>query len=87
MNIAIVDYYSGNVASVTNSFKKVGDELDNNIEVTLSNDLNIIENSDKLVLPGQGSFKNCINSINKIDGLRETLDDFVSNTKKRFFFI
>ena len=31
MNISIVDYYSGNVASVTNSFKKVGDELDNNI--------------------------------------------------------
>ena len=87
MNITIVDYYSGNVASVTNSFKKAGSELDNNIEVTLSNDLNVIENSDKLVLPGQGSFKNCINSINKIDGLRETLDDFVLNKKKPLFGI
>ena len=32
MNITIVDYYSGNVASVTNSFKKVGNELDDDIK-------------------------------------------------------
>ena len=82
MNVTIVDYYSGNVASVINSFKKVGNELNDNIKITLSNDLETIKNSDKLVLPGQGSFTNCINSINKINGLKETLDDFVLKKKK-----
>ena len=82
MNVTIVDYYSGNVASVINSFKKVGNELNDNIKITLSNDLETIKNSDKLVLPGQGSFTNCINSIKKINGLKETLDDFVLNKKK-----
>ena len=82
MKITIVDYYSGNVASVINSFKEVGNELNDNIKITLSNDLETIKNSDKLVLPGQGSFTNCINSINKINGLKDTLDDFVLNKKK-----
>ena len=54
MNVAIVDYNSGNISSVINSFKEVAKDKVN-IEVT--SDLNKIKSSDKVVLPGQGSFK------------------------------
>tara|TARA_Y100001935_G_C17262292_1_gene487116 strand:- start:772 stop:1398 length:627 start_codon:yes stop_codon:yes gene_type:complete len=79
MKITIVDYNSGNISSVINSFKEVAKEKVN-IEVT--SDLNKIKSSDKVVLPGQGSFKSCINALNNIDGLIDILKDFAINEKK-----
>ena len=79
MNVTIVDYKSGNISSVINSFKEVAKDRVN-IEVTT--DLNKIKSSDKVVLPGQGSFKSCVDAINKINGLTETLNEFAINDKK-----
>ena len=79
MNVTIVDYNSGNISSVINSFKEVAkDEV--NIEVT--SDFNKIKSSDKVVLPGQGSFKSCVGALKKIDGLTDTLNEFVITKKK-----
>jgi glutamine amidotransferase len=79
MNVTIVDYNSGNISSVINSFKEVTKDKVN-IEVT--SDLNKIKSSDKVVLPGQGSFKTCIGALNSINGLVETLNEFAINDKK-----
>ena len=79
MNITIVDYNSGNVRSIVNSFKEVAQNKAN-IEVT--SDLNKIKSSDKLVLPGQGSFKSCVDALKKINGLTEILNEFAINNKK-----
>ena len=79
MNVTIVDYNSGNISSVINSFNAVAKDKVN-IEVT--SDLDKIRSSDKLVLPGQGSFKSCIDALNKINGLTDTLNEFAINNKK-----
>ena len=79
MNVTIVDYNSGNISSVINSFKEVAKEKVN-IEVT--SDLEKIKLSDKVVLPGQGSFKSCIEALNSIKGLVDTLNEFAINSKK-----
>jgi imidazole glycerol-phosphate synthase subunit HisH len=79
MNVTIVDYNSGNISSVINSFKEVSKDKVN-IEVT--SDLDKIKSSDKLVLPGQGSFKSCVNALNSIDGLVDCLNDFAIKKKK-----
>ena len=79
MNITIVDYNSGNISSVINSFKEVAKDKVN-IEVTF--DLNKIKSSDKVVLPGQGSFKSCVDALNRINGLSDSLNEFVINNKK-----
>ena len=79
MNVTIVDYNSGNISSVINSFKEVAKDKVN-IEVT--SDLNKIKSSDKVVLPGQGSFKSCIDALNSINGLVETLNEFAIANKK-----
>ena len=79
MKVTIVDYNSGNISSVINSFKEVAKDKAN-IEVT--SDLNKIKLSDKVVLPGQGSFKSCVEALNNIDGLKETLNEFVMTNKK-----
>ncbi len=79
MKVTIVDYNSGNISSVINSFKEVAKDKVN-IEVTA--DLNKIKLSDKVVLPGQGSFKSCVDALNKINGLTEALHEFAINNKK-----
>ena len=79
MKVTIVDYNSGNISSVINSFKEVAKDKVN-IEVTA--DLNKIKSSDKIVLPGQGSFKSCVDALNKINGLTEALSEFAINNKK-----
>ena len=79
MNVTIVDYNSGNISSVINSFKEVAKDKVN-IEVT--SDLNKIKSSDKVVLPGQGSFKSCVDALNGINGLVETLNEFAIVNKK-----
>ena len=79
MNVTIVDYNSGNISSVINSFKEVAKDKVN-IEVT--SDIKKIKSSDKVVLPGQGSFKSCIDALNAINGLVETLNEFAINSKK-----
>ena len=79
MDVTIVDYKSGNISSVINSFKEVAKDKVN-IEVT--SDLNKIKSSDKVVLPGQGSFKSCIDALNSINGLIDTLSGFALNNKK-----
>ncbi len=79
MNITIVDYNSGNISSVINSFKEVAQ---NKINIEVTSDLKKIESSDKVVLPGQGSFKSCVDSLKNINGLVESLDKFSLENKK-----
>ncbi len=79
MNVTIVDYKSGNISSVINSFKEVAEDK---VNIEVSSDLNKIKLSDKVVLPGQGSFKSCVDALNNINGLVDILNEFVINKKK-----
>ena len=79
MNVTIVDYKSGNISSVINSFKEVAKDK---VNIKVTSDLSTIKDSDKVVLPGQGSFKSCIDGLNNIDGLINTLNEFAIENKK-----
>ena len=79
MNITIVDYNSGNISSVINSFKEVAKDK---VNIKVTADLKNIKSSDKVVLPGQGSFKSCIDALNNINGLVDTLNEFVIDNKR-----
>lgn len=48
MNIAILDYGAGNIASVANALKKLA------MPFTVTSDPNVIRASDKAIFPGQG---------------------------------
>ena len=79
MNVTIVDYNSGNISSVINSFKEVAKDK---IKIEVTSNLETIKISDKVVLPGQGSFKSCIDGLNSINGLIDTLNEFAIEYKK-----
>ena len=48
--IAILDYGIGNLKSIHNMFKKIG------IDAVITSDIHEIQNADKYLLPGVGSF-------------------------------
>ena len=79
MNLTIVDYKSGNISSVINSFEEVAKDK---VKIEVTSDLNKIKLSDKVVLPGQGSFKSCVDALNNINGLVDTLNEFAITNKK-----
>ena len=79
MNVTIVDYQSGNISSVINSFTEVAK---GKINLQISSDIKKIKSSDKIILPGQGSFKSCVDSLNQIKGLVDTLKEFAITNKK-----
>ena len=79
MNVTIVDYNSGNISSVINSFKEAAKDK---VKIEVTSNLNKIKSSDKLVLPGQGSFKSCVDALSGINGLIETLNEFAIINKK-----
>ena len=79
MNVTIVDYKSGNISSVINSFKEVAQDK---VKIEITSDVSKIKSSDKVVLPGQGSFKGCVDALKSINGLVDSLNDFVMINKK-----
>ena len=79
MKVTIVDYQSGNISSVINSFTEVAK---GKVNLEVSSNIKKIKSSDKIVLPGQGSFKNCLDSLNSINELVDTLKEFAITKKK-----
>ncbi len=83
MPIAIVDYGSGNIRSAA----KALEAANKNLKIVVTSDPSVIKKSDKIILPGQGSFRDCYLGIKKINGLIDALNDFVLFKKKPIFGI
>ena len=82
MYISVIDYGSGNLKSAAKALEAAANNISLNSTITVTSDPKIIKQSDKIVLPGQGSFRDCYLGIKKIPGLNETLNEFVLENKK-----
>ena len=87
MLITVVDYGVGNLRSIAKSIEKANSENNLNCVVKISSDIRDIKKADKLVLPGQGSFKACREGIDNIKGLNEELNESVLSKKKPIYGI
>jgi imidazole glycerol-phosphate synthase subunit HisH len=74
MSIAIVDYGIGNLRSVQKAFESFG------ASAQLVSDPDLIRKADKVVLPGVGAFKDCIDSLRN-SGLTEPVLDHIKSGK------
>jgi len=68
--ISIIDYGVGNLGSLVNIHKRLG------LSVQIAHNVELVENSSHLILPGVGSFDDAITKLND-SGLREALEDAV----------
>jgi len=87
MLLTIVDYGVGNLRSIAKSIEKANSDNNLNYSVKVSSELLDVKKADKIVLPGQGSFKACKKGIDNIQGLQEELNESVLIKKKPIYGI
>lgn len=72
--IAIVEYGVGNLFSLISSLKKIG------VEVTVTNDKEVLKKADKIILPGVGAFSDAADKLKK-SGLFEFIKEEAKSGK------
>jgi glutamine amidotransferase len=87
MSIAIIDYGSGNLRSAAKALEAAASNTNLNLKIVVTSDPEVIKKSNKVILPGQGSFRDCYLGIKKISGLEDALNEFVLVKKKPIFGI
>ncbi len=80
MALVIIDYGSGNLRSAEKAFYRASQMIKPVPKIVVSRDPEIILNAERLVLPGVGSFGDCMHRIKSIDGMLESL---VNNVIKK----
>lgn len=68
-SVALIDYGAGNLRSCANALRAAGA-----IDVTMTADPDVVARAGRIVLPGVGAFKHCIDALRAIDGLAEAMD-------------
>jgi glutamine amidotransferase len=77
MKVAVVDYGSGNLASASRAAVLAADRAGIAAEVVVTSDPADIRSADRIVLPGQGAFGDCMEGLASVPGLRATLEESV----------
>ena len=87
MNIAIIDYNSGNLASLQNSLESAVKNNKQAFEVNITAVPEEVIKADKVILPGVGDFFYCKNELLKINGMLDAINFFIKDKKKPFLGI
>lgn len=74
LHIAIIDYGMGNLRSVEKAFQFVG------YDACITDDINIIQKADKVVLPGVGAFQDAIATLRQ-KGIDKAIYNIVKEDK------
>jgi len=86
MQVVIIDFGSGNLKSLYTSLERAKEDL-NNINIIVSNNSIDIKNSDKVILPGVGTYSDCKKGLESITGLIDTLEEVVKEKSRPFLGI
>ena len=86
MNIAIIDYRSGNLHSALKSFQAAASNF-KDVNVKITSCYKDVRVADKVVLPGVGSFSFCKSKLQENTDVYNSLIDMVIEKKKPFLGI
>lgn len=87
MNVAIIDYGSGNLRSATKAFERAAREAGIDANIILTNNPDIVLNADRVVLPGVGAYADCRAGLDAVLGMGEALSEFVGIKARPFLGI
>jgi imidazole glycerol-phosphate synthase subunit HisH len=87
MNVAIVDYGSGNLHSAAKAFERAANESGHGQPIVVTNDPAVVASADRVVLPGVGAFADCRRGLDAVDGMVDALDEAVRQKGRPFFGI
>lgn len=85
--LLIIDYGSGNLRSAAKSFEFIVREQEHNCTISISNNPTDIIKADRLVLPGQGAFGDCMSNLQNNPGMIEAIEQRVLKEARPFLGI
>jgi imidazole glycerol-phosphate synthase subunit HisH len=87
MNVAIVDYGSGNLHSAHKAFERAAREVGLNGDIKVTGDPGDVRRAGHIVLPGVGAFADCRRGLDAVPGMIEALDERVRKDGQPFLGI
>jgi glutamine amidotransferase len=75
--VAIVDHGSGNLRSAAKAFERVAGEAARGVRVVVTGVAETVARAERIVLPGQGAFADCLAGLAAVPGMLEVLGDAV----------
>jgi glutamine amidotransferase len=87
VNVAIVDYGSGNLHSAHKAFERAARESGLECEVTVTSRPDVVAAADHVVLPGVGAFADCRRGLVAVAGMVEALEESVHGRGRPFLGI
>ena len=87
MNVAIVDYGSGNLHSARKAFERAAREAGLERSVAVTSRPEIVAAADHIVLPGVGAFADCRRGLYAVGGMVEALEEAVRGRGRPFLGI
>jgi imidazole glycerol-phosphate synthase subunit HisH len=87
VNVAIVDYGSGNLHSAAKAFERAAHDAGIGEAIVVTNDPEVVAAADRVVLPGVGAFADCRRGLDAIDGMVAALEETVRHRGRPFFAI
>ena len=86
MLTVLVDYDSGNLHSAEKAFERMAGETDAG-DILVSSRPEDVARADRIVLPGDGAFPHCRETLDSYDGLSEALREAVEDRARPFLGI
>lgn len=87
MKIAVVDYGAGNIRSAVRAFEHVAGQVGIAAEVQVVTTPEAILAADRIVLPGDGAFADCIGALRSRTAMEAALEEAVRRRGRPFFGI
>jgi glutamine amidotransferase len=87
MNVAIIDYGSGNLCSAAKAFERAAAESGIAAWVEVTNEPEKVAKADRVVLPGVGAFADCRRGLAAIPGLEAAMREAVIARARPFLGI
>ncbi len=75
--VALIDYGSGNLRSAEKALARASVEYATGHEIRVTNDPAVVAASERVVLPGVGAFKDCMQGLSAISGMVDALNEAV----------
>ncbi|AGA65342.1 Imidazole glycerol phosphate synthase amidotransferase subunit [Liberibacter crescens BT-1] len=87
MHVTVIDYGSGNLHSVIKAIERAALEASINVNVELTKRADVVIKSDRIILPGVGSYSDCRAGLDAIPDMVDTIREVVEVKQRPFLGI
>jgi glutamine amidotransferase len=79
VSIAIIDYGAGNLRSAAKAFSLAVANVGKPQPVTVTADPTVVAAADRIVLPGDGAFRDCRSNLDAVPGMIDAIDTVIDS--------